>query len=102
MLKIINTILAFLFALTPILIVLIIGLTFYVSYPATLTLIIIGIFVIVSILVGINIFKVTLILGPFSFLAIHQSSPDLDNLKKISDKDFVKKDSDIKSKKWKK
>lgn len=76
----INIITGFIFGLAPLVIAVIFGILIYNSIPNILGIALIGILGILSIWLGINIFKRVQIVGPIEFISAIHASPDLDNL----------------------
>lgn len=63
----------------------IIGLAIYLSYPNTASIVIMGLLGIVSIWLGLKIFKRVQMVGPIEFMTAVRASPDLDNLEPTKD-----------------
>lgn len=83
--QVINIISGFIFGLSPLAGATIIGIAIYSSFPNTPGLIILGLLGILSIWLGLKIFKRVQIVGPIEFItAIHEST-DLDNLEPTKD-----------------
>ena len=95
--QVINIISGIIFGLAPLAGATVIGIAIYASFPNTTGIIIFGLLAILSIWVGLKIFKRVKIIGPIEFMTAVHASPDLDNLeptegnetKRRSPKEFV-------------
>mgnify|MGYP000114160139 CR=1 FL=1 len=83
--QVINIISGFIFGLAPLAGASIIGIAIYASFPNTTGIIIIGLLGILSIWLGLKIFKRVQIVGPIEFMTAVHASPDLDNLEPTKD-----------------
>lgn len=92
--RITNIITGFIFALAPFLGVTTLGFFFYTSFPHTIGVIIFGILVILSIWIGLNIFKKVQIIGPFEFLTAIHASPELDHLEPTKESETKRRNSE--------
>ncbi|MFN5784806.1 MAG: hypothetical protein ACK457_02495 [Flavobacteriia bacterium] len=81
----VNIVTGFIFGLAPIAGATLIGIAIYASFPNTTGIIIIGILGILSIWLGLRIFRRVQIVGPIEFITAVHASPDLDNLEPIKD-----------------
>ena len=88
--KAINIITGFIFGLAPLAVATIIGVFVYASFPNMIGIIIFGILGILSIWLGLNIFKKIQIIGPIEFMTAVHASPDLDNLEPTKDSETKK------------
>lgn len=78
--KIVNTISGIIFGLSPLAGATIIGITIYASLQTVTVLIIYGLLGVLSIWLGLKIFKKVQIVGPIEFMTTIHASPELDNL----------------------
>jgi len=83
--QIINIITGFIFGLAPLAGAAIVGITIYVPLPNVTGLIICGLLGVLSLWLGLKIFKKIQIVGPIEFMTAIHASPDLDNLKPTKD-----------------
>jgi len=85
--KIANIIFGILFGIAPLLGVGFIGLLIYYYEPSPIGFTIIGVLGLLSVWIGIKIFKKVQIVGPLEFMTTVHASPELDNLKLDSNSD---------------
>jgi hypothetical protein len=83
--KVINIIAGFIFGLAPLAGTTIIGIAIYASFPNTTGIMVLGLLGVLSIFLGLKIFKRVQIVGPIEFITAVQASPDLDNLEPTKD-----------------
>ena len=83
--QVINIISGFIFGLAPLAGASIIGFAIYASFPNTTGIIILGLLGVLSIWLGLKIFKRVQIVGPIEFMTAVHDSPDLDNLEPTKD-----------------
>ncbi|TRZ42181.1 hypothetical protein [Robertkochia solimangrovi] len=83
--QVINIISGFIFGLAPLAGATIIGIAIYASLPNTIGIIILGLLGVLSIWLGLKIFKRVQIVGPIEFMTAVHASPDLDNLEPTKD-----------------
>lgn len=83
--QVINIIAGFIFGLAPLAGAIIIGIAIYASFPNTAGIIILGLLGVLSIWLGLKIFKRVQIVGPIEFMTASHASPDLDNLEPTKD-----------------
>ena len=83
--QVINIISGFIFGLAPLAGATIIGIAIYASLPNITGIIILGLLGIISIWLGLKIFKRVQIVGPIEFMTAVHASPDLDNLEPTKD-----------------
>lgn len=83
--KAINILIGFIIGLAPLALATIIGLVTYASIPNTMGILILGFLIVLSLWLGISIFKKIQIVGPIEFMSAVHATPDLDNLKPTKD-----------------
>jgi len=84
---------AFIFGLAPLAVAATIGISIYASFPNTTGIVIIGLLVVLSIWIGLNIFKSVQKVGPIEFMTAVHATPELDNLEPTKGRKAKRKSS---------